>query len=106
MGCPRLPSFSLLRGSNHDRGLLLDVTSPGSSSRSEGDARALAMVRGEGGDAEDCEADFKPGASGAEFKPGALAPGGPRVLDMDVAAVKAEPGMSEHAGAAGIHHSS
>ena len=77
----------MLRGIKHGRGLLLDVTSPGSSGRSEGDARAVAMVRGEGGDAEDFEAEAF----------GARASGGPRVLDMDVAAVKAEHGLPEHA---------
>ena len=63
------------------RGLLVDVTSPGSSSRSEGDARAAAMVSPPGwADQEGLEACASEGAQ-------------PRVLSEALAAVKAEPDL-------------
>ena len=74
----------------------MDVTSPGSSSRSEGDARALAVVQGDGSEGEEDEFTLK---------------AGPRVLDLgrlgpegsqgDVAAVKAESSMQGQAAVAG-----
>lgn len=63
----------------------MDVTSPGSSSRSEGDARALAVVQGDGSEGEEDEFTLKAGPRALN-----LGPLDPEGSQADVAAVKVE----------------
>ena len=74
----------------------MDVTSPGSSSRSEGDARALAVVQGDGSEGEEDEFSLKAGPRILDL--GHL---GPATLEADVAVVKVESGTQGQAAVAG-----